>query len=147
VPRPRVLVIDDDPTLLALVGELLAERFAVATRDTCEGAFEAILDAPPDAVLADCLFGRRPAGWDLARRLREDPRTAGVGVVLFTVHGAFVRDNAAELGRLGIAVAAKPFDLDALLDAVAAAIPDDPAAAPKRPEGPGSGRGAGDSGG
>jgi CheY-like chemotaxis protein len=121
VPRRRVLVIDDEPSLLALAAAVLGERYAVETRGTCEGAFDAIARERPDVVLVDCLFAGRPEGWALASRLRQDPRTPGVGVILFTADRAFVRANTHLLERYAIRVVAKPFELDALLDAVAAA--------------------------
>jgi CheY-like chemotaxis protein len=69
--RSLVLVVDDDPDLLELVGEVLVDRgYRVALAHNGVEALERIDEEVPDLVLLDM---RMPVmdGWTFARHLRE----------------------------------------------------------------------------
>ena len=111
IQRPRLLVVDDDPTILTLIGTIAqAEGFDVATTVTGEAAMKQLREQPSDLVLVDL---RMPGitGLDVLRALREaSPR---VKVVLMTGFGTI--DTAVEAVKLGaMDFLTKPFDLPRL---------------------------------
>jgi two-component system cell cycle response regulator len=109
----RILVVDDEAINLKLVSRLLEmEGYEVITARSGEDALRLIEQTPPDMALLDV---RMPdmEGYELCRRLRQNPLTAGIPIVMLT---ALVDEN----DRLkGIEAGAddclpKPFDVDLL---------------------------------
>jgi CheY-like chemotaxis protein len=113
-----ILVVDDDPAILATVEEILtSEGYDVATAINGAQALEAIERARPALVLLDM---RMPVldGWGFARELR----TRGVAVpVLVMTAAQDARRWAAEIAADGYLP--KPFRLLDLLDAVERFVP------------------------
>jgi CheY-like chemotaxis protein len=115
--RP-ILVVDDDPTILATVSETLdLEGYPVLTATNGAEALDAVERARPSVVLLDM---RMPVldGWGFMRAARE--RGLGLTVVVMTA-AADARRWANEIGAQ--AVLAKPFELDDLLEAVQSVRP------------------------
>jgi CheY-like chemotaxis protein len=115
VPTPSrpILVVDDDPTILATVSETLdLEGYPVVTATNGAEALEAVERERPWVVLLDM---RMPIldGWGFVRAIRE--RGISLTVVVMTA-AADARRWAREIGAQG--VLAKPFELDDLLAAV-----------------------------
>ncbi len=82
--RWRVLAVDDDPSVLAVLETLLAPVGVVVTGVTDPEHFWALLgEAPPDMVIVD-LDMPDVNGLELCRVLRADPRWATLPVVLVT---------------------------------------------------------------
>jgi DNA-binding response OmpR family regulator len=112
---PRILVVEDDPTIAAVLVEALEEEgYAVTAAVDGEAVWLAALERPA-AILLDVRMAQMD-GLAVARRLRADPRTATIPVALLSAR-ADLAELAAELGAEAIA---KPFDLDAVLDRVKA---------------------------
>ena len=111
----HVLVVDDDADLLRAVAAAL-EREGLAVR-VARNAVQALALAdvsPPDLVVLDLVMPVS-GGWDLVRRLREEPRGRRARTLLISAHPA-VDEEAA---RLGVdRWLRKPFALGELLDAV-----------------------------
>jgi CheY-like chemotaxis protein len=105
--RPVVVVADDEAhirELLALVvAEVGAEPVAVADG---EEALRAVRERSPALVLTDVMMPRL-RGDELCRRLKADPATAALPVVLLS---AMAPIDAAASGAEGFV--RKPFDLD-----------------------------------
>jgi len=113
VPERPILVVDDDPTILATVSEVLdMEGFAVMTATNGAEALVAVDQAVPSLVLLDM---RMPVldGWGFMRAIRE--RGLNLTVVVMTA-AADARRWGREIGAEG--VLAKPFDIDELVRAV-----------------------------
>jgi two-component system, chemotaxis family, chemotaxis protein CheY len=111
-PRP-ILVVDDDPTILATVCEALDfEGLPVVTARNGAEALEVVERKRPSVVLLDM---RMPVldGWGFIRALRE--RGSVPALVVMTA-AADARRWAREVGAQ--AVLAKPFDLDEMVAAV-----------------------------
>ena len=112
---PRVLFVDDDPSLLTLLRttfELIDVEIAEAT--TAADALAAIAARPPDVVVLDIGLPDID-GLTLCRRLKDDPATGWIGVVLLT--GADDVEKSAR--RAGAdALLRKPFSPLELLAAV-----------------------------
>src|SRR5205807_834017 len=82
--RPLVLVVEDDPANRVLLSRRLAragyDSFAVGTGP--EG-LEAALEGEPDLLLLDVELPGLD-GFEICRRLRADPRTVALPVILLT---------------------------------------------------------------
>ena len=109
-----LLVVDDDPFIARLLEiELKAAGYDVRVASDGEQALVAAQERPPQLVLADVMMPNMD-GFELTRRLRQDPRTATVSVIMLTARGL----SADKLE--GFAIGAddyivKPFDTPELL--------------------------------
>jgi two-component system, chemotaxis family, chemotaxis protein CheY len=116
--RSAVLVVDDDPAILATVAEYLdLEGVPVETAANGREALSKVDGAPPAVVLLDM---RMPVmdGWSFVDELRR--RGYDVPILVMTAaHDA--TDWAAEIGAVGCV--AKPFEVDDLLEAVQRLLP------------------------
>jgi two-component system phosphate regulon response regulator PhoB len=84
VAPARVLIVDDDPDIRALVTyRLTASGYDVIAADDGEAGLAAARQHAPDLVLVDWMMPRL-TGVELCTRLRADPATAGIPVVLLT---------------------------------------------------------------
>src|SRR4029450_5890878 len=85
VPRQgRILVVDDTPVNLKLLADLLtAKGYAIATAASGAEALEKIDGASPDIVLLDVMMPGM-SGYDVCRKIRENPATAMLPVVMVT---------------------------------------------------------------
>jgi two-component system, OmpR family, phosphate regulon response regulator PhoB len=84
VAPPRVLIVDDDPDIRALITyRLTASGYDVIAADDGEAGLAAVREHAPDLVLVDWMMPRL-TGVELCTRLRADPATAGIPVVLLT---------------------------------------------------------------
>ena len=110
----RLLIVDDEPNLLRAVEACLrAERFEVTTARSGAEALVSVAQTVPDLIVSDI---RMPGmnGYDLARHLRNSPRTTLVPVVFLTAKTETV--DRIEGFRAGIdAYITKPFDPDELV--------------------------------
>jgi diguanylate cyclase (GGDEF)-like protein len=110
----RLLVVDDDPFIARLLEiELRAASYDVRIASDGEQALSLAQQDCPDLVLADVMMPNMD-GFELTRRLRMDPRTASVSVIMLTARGL----SADKLE--GFAIGAddyivKPFDTPELL--------------------------------
>jgi two-component system phosphate regulon response regulator PhoB len=83
----RVLICDDEPDLAALVELNLKDAgFAVEVAHSGEAALERARSNPPDLVLLDVMLPD-VSGSEVCRRLKSDPTTAAVPVMLLTARG------------------------------------------------------------
>lgn len=84
VDRPCLLVVDDIPDNLNLIGNLLREDYRVRVASHGERALAiARSDTPPDLILLDVMMPGMN-GYEVCRRLKEDPRTAKIPVIFLT---------------------------------------------------------------
>jgi diguanylate cyclase (GGDEF)-like protein len=109
-----LLVVDDDPFIARLLEiELKAAGYDVRVASDGLQALDVARERCPDLVLADVMMPNMD-GFELTRRLRQDPRTAGVSIIMLTARGL----SADKLE--GFAIGAddyivKPFDTPELL--------------------------------
>jgi len=84
VDRPTILIVDDTPQNLSLLGELLQPHFRVRVANSGERALRAVGTNPrPDLILLDVMMPGMD-GYDVLRRLRDDPATAAIPVIFIT---------------------------------------------------------------
>ncbi len=80
----KVLVVDDTPANVKLLADLLAVKgFGVATAVNGEEALAKVASEAPDIVLLDVMMPGL-SGYDVCRRIRAEPATALLPVVLVT---------------------------------------------------------------
>ena len=81
---PKILVVDDTPLNVKLLGDLLAVKgYDVATAQSGEDALAKLAVAVPDIVLLDVMMPGL-SGYDVCRRIRANPATALLPVVMVT---------------------------------------------------------------
>ena len=115
--RARVLVVDAEPAMRALLREVLVDAgYEVMTAETEGAALELVTEYSADLLVVDAALLEPAAGrllWALDE-LRPELRSRAL-----LLAGAEHEEHAAELAARGAGlVLAKPFDVDALLDAV-----------------------------
>jgi CheY-like chemotaxis protein len=113
----RVLVVDDDDVIRQLITvNLELEGFEVTTAVDGQDCLDKVKEVDPAVVTLDIMMPRMD-GWEAASRLRADPDTADVKVVLLSA-----RAQEADLqrgDRIGVdAYLTKPFDPDELIATV-----------------------------
>ena len=108
-----VLVVDDLPQNVKLLDAILSPRgFTVITASSGREALEKVAASPPDIVLLDIVMPEID-GYEVCRRLRADPATSFLPVVMITASGSQERIGAIEAGADDFVV--KPFDQAELL--------------------------------
>jgi two-component system alkaline phosphatase synthesis response regulator PhoP len=115
---PRIFLCDDDVAILRAVEfKLLRSGFEVRTAGDGQEAWQQIDREIPDLLVTDCQMPRLD-GLGLCARLRDDPRTARLPILMLTAKG-FELDVADVTSRLGItAVIAKPFSPRELVEII-----------------------------
>jgi len=84
VSDARILVVDDEPDITALVAYHLARAgFRVKTAATGPEALEAVQAEPPDLIVLDLMLPGR-SGLEVLAELRRREETRDVGVILLT---------------------------------------------------------------
>ncbi|HYO77948.1 MAG TPA: response regulator, partial [Thermoanaerobaculia bacterium] len=82
--RPRLLVIDDDAAVHALLDEDLSSLgFAIDNAYSGEEGLRAAVSATPDVIVLDLMMPNM-SGFEVADSLKEDPRTANIPIVVLT---------------------------------------------------------------
>ena len=111
--EPTVLVIDDLPQNTRLLEAILIPKgYQVVTAASGEEVLQALQENQPDLVLLDILMPGMD-GYEVCRRIREDPATAFLPVVMITASGDQEKRRALETGADDFVT--KPFDQTELL--------------------------------
>jgi signal transduction histidine kinase/DNA-binding response OmpR family regulator len=117
----RVLVIEDDPAAASLLSEYLAaDGYAVQVAATGEDGLARALADPPILVCLDIALPGKLDGWDVLARLKENPTTASVPVIVCT--GRNGRHRAGALGAADFIT--KPFSRARLREAIRRILPE-----------------------
>jgi len=116
-PVLRALVVDDSAVIRELIAvNLELEGFEVTTAGDGESAVELANSLQPDVITLDVMMPRL-TGFETVVRLREEPKTAGIPVVMVTG-----RAQASDLARgeeVGVeAYLTKPFEPAELVEVV-----------------------------
>jgi PAS domain S-box-containing protein len=119
VRSPLVLVCDDDGMMLAVAAGALQRRgFRVACATSGEAALQEVARERPDAVLLDIVMPGL-SGWQVLERLRADPGTRKVPVVVFSA------SDRAAAGSAAAEWLPKPLDETSLFEALGRALAQD----------------------
>jgi len=109
----RVLVVDDVPQNVRLLDAILTSRgYAVIAADSGPQALDRLRDEPLDLVLLDVVMPGM-GGYEVCRRIREEPATAFLPVIMITASGDQEKVSATEAGADDFIT--KPFNQAELL--------------------------------
>jgi CheY-like chemotaxis protein len=87
VSGARILVVDDDPEILAMLATRLDKRgYTTTTAADGNAALEAARKQHPDLMLLDVMMPGK-SGWEVARALKQDPKTAKIKIVMVSAIG------------------------------------------------------------
>jgi CheY-like chemotaxis protein len=114
---PTVLVVDDNPDIVVVISSML-QKGGYRTR-TATGGQACLADLKahvPDLILLD--IGMEPMdGWDTLRRIKKDPATKKIPVIMLTAHTLIPRD-VLDYGVCIEDYLVKPVTLQNLTDAI-----------------------------
>lgn len=116
--NPKVLVVDDEPSIVVSLEYLLGQAgYEVHTATDGQQALDAVNALRPQLVLLDVMMPVMN-GFEVCRRIRDDPVLAGTRILMLTAKGRDV-----EVGQ-GLSLGAdayitKPFATRELMAAVA----------------------------
>ncbi|MGI8561860.1 MAG: phosphate regulon transcriptional regulator PhoB [Luteimonas sp.] len=85
--QKRILIVDDEPAIREMVAYALRKGdYEPAHAGDAQEAHESIADRVPDLILLDWMLPGT-SGLELARRLRREPLTRGVPIIMLTARG------------------------------------------------------------
>ncbi len=84
----KILVVEDEPA----ISELIVSTLTVAGFDTVQAfdtssAYMHIIDDRPDLILLDWMMSYGESGIDLTRKLKKDPATLDIPIIILTAKG------------------------------------------------------------
>ena len=119
-PRKRILVVDDTPHNIKLLEAVLLPRgYEVIPATSGPEALSKVVSEPPDLILCDVIMPGMD-GYEVCRRLRDDPATRLLPVVMITASGEQEKIKAIEAGADDFVL--KPFNQSELLARVKSLI-------------------------
>ena len=120
--NPSILVVDDDPTFCAIMGEILRMYHAeVLTATSAEEALAVLEHRTPDLILTDVMMPEID-GLTFVRRLRARGPFARTPIIIVSA-GVSKREQAAAIQAGADRFLAKPFSLVDLQTAVGTLLP------------------------
>jgi CheY-like chemotaxis protein len=117
VTNHPILIVDDEPSILELIHDILEqEGFSVLVAHNGAAALRQIQQRPVALVLTDLMMPQI-SGIELARRLRGDPKTAAIPIILMS---AAMPPGASDLF---VALLHKPFPIEKVTQIVHQCLP------------------------
>lgn len=111
--KPTILVADDDPQILTMLGIRLSKR-GYQVLEAADGlqTLSKARQHKPDLVLLDVMMPGKN-GWEVAKELRADEELSNIGIVMLTAIGERVNEMTSPLYGADDFVD-KPFDFEML---------------------------------
>lgn len=81
--KPIILVVDDQTTVVRVMGRMLSDRYIVHVATTGERALEIAEAQQPDLILLDMVMPGMN-GFEVCERLKQNPATADIPVIFVT---------------------------------------------------------------
>jgi DNA-binding response OmpR family regulator len=111
-----VAVIDDDPDLLRLMEEVLTEEgYDADLMRGFEDAHAHVGATQPALVICDLVVKDEERGWEVIERIKRDPRTATIPLIVCSAAVTSLAERRESLARRGIRSIPKPFEVSTLL--------------------------------
>jgi CheY-like chemotaxis protein len=121
IGRARILVVDDEPSVRALVARLLQDAFEVVqATDGADALAQIRAGTRPDLIVCDVMMPRMD-GLTFAKELKRDPAFARIPIVMLTAKGG-ARDMVDGINAGARAYVTKPFKSEELLGKVRKAL-------------------------
>lgn len=122
LPKPRVLVVDDDPRLLHIVSLYLqVQSLEVISANSGEEALQLIAAGLPDLIISDVMMPGID-GIELCRRIRAQTGTNQLPIIIFTALSDDSDVDAAKKAGANMMIT-KPFNLIGLGEVVRSLLP------------------------
>lgn len=114
---PTILIVDDDPVIRNLLGQILEEfqesGVRLLTAEHGEAAMESIKREKPDMIFLDVMMPKMN-GFEVCDMVKRDPETKDIYIVMLTAKGQEIdKQKAKELGSDYYIT--KPFNIDEIL--------------------------------
>ncbi len=110
--RPRILIVDDEPSVLVTYQMILEQHgFAVTAVSTTGEAVSALRDGAFNVIVCDLQLETQHGGFDVIDQARR--RQPGIPAVLLT--GYATSEAAEEASQKGITLVFKPVDIQEFL--------------------------------
>jgi len=118
----RVLIIDDSPDMLDMLSTFFERRTSheVILAKNGKSGLDKAVETPPNLALVDVMMPGID-GYEVVRRLRADPKTRDMGIIILTARGQSV-DRQAALQAGADMHLPKPVNIDVLAEAVEAVL-------------------------
>ena len=118
----RLLVVDDDPYVVDLVHQLLADQpYEIEAASDGQAALEAIARFQPDVILLDLLMPRLD-GFGVLSYLQHTPRYRDIPVIVLTAKTCTAEEQALLHARVRTVLQKQGLERDGLLQEVRAAL-------------------------
>jgi DNA-binding response OmpR family regulator len=115
--KASLLVADDDPEILTLLSLRLKQRgYEVFEAIDGEKALEEARERHPDLVILDVMMPQKN-GWEVARELKHDEKTKGIGIIILTAIGEKMNEITSPLYGADEYID-KPFEFEKLEQAI-----------------------------
>ena len=114
----KIMVIDDEPDILFTVGQMLElSGYEIIKAKSGDEAIKTLTDLTtnPDLILLDIMMPEI-SGWDVAAKIKENPRWKDIPIVFLTARTDNVAKNAG--GFLGEDYVEKPFEIKDLKERI-----------------------------
>ena len=81
----RILLVDDDTFVHEMVGSLIDEaEYSLVSATSVVDAMKIIMEQRPDVIITDAIMPGE-SGFSLINRLKSDPRTHDIPIILLTI--------------------------------------------------------------
>jgi CheY-like chemotaxis protein len=125
-----VYVADDEPELATMITEMLSDAgYDVTASPDGPSLLRRVSERPPDLILLDINMPGM-TGWEVKRRLEEDPRNASIPVIAVTAQGGASIETSAMRTLHFRDFVRKPFRIGDLLGRVEKALAEPAPATP-----------------
>ncbi len=109
--RHRVLIVDDEPQNVRLLGELLRKEHEIIVATSGAEALRRVdSEYPPDLVLLDITMPEMD-GWEVCRVLKANPATVDIPIIFVTARGD-VTDETKGLAAGAVDYITKPYSAE-----------------------------------
>ena len=117
--QAQIFVADHDRSIAEMIQDLLQEAgYSASLLQLPKNAYEEITRTLPDLVILDITLYRRGDGWLTLHKLKQNPLTASMPVVICSADIRGLRAREEDLRVMGYPIIEKPFDIDELIAAV-----------------------------
>jgi DNA-binding response OmpR family regulator len=123
MPRPHVLLVEDDPALVLLMEDLLTDAgYQVSNWPRFAGAAAYIQQTQPDLVVLDLWLEEPGDGWRILAAVRQDGATRALPMILCTADGHAAEAHALVQTDPHCRLLPKPFAIATFLALVRTAL-------------------------
>jgi len=82
--RKSVLITDDDEVFVEALTAVLESSYVIRTASNGTEALERVEQQRPDLIILDVMMDYMSEGFDVARKLRTNPETASIPIIMLT---------------------------------------------------------------